>query len=150
MFFSSDFPLTSLPAFSLLLLFPTVVYHSSFSPPPSLSCLPAFTCPQRACYIDAHPITVPPRRHHIMPAQVLFSPPLQSKMFCCRQEVLRWAGDHVKCVLVHSLSGYFTPGCLLLISPHSQHSTTLQSLIGRRGKSYSLSSKKKKKKRCGF
>lgn len=70
-----------------------------------------------------------------------FSP---NTMFCCRRKVFHWAAEHVKCALVPSFSGYFTPGCFLLISPDSQHSTTQQSLIARRGKSYIPPAKGKK------
>lgn len=41
------------------------------------------------------------------------------------------------------LSCHFTPGCFPLISPNSHRSTIQQSLIARRGKSYSLFAKKR-------
>lgn len=59
-------PLPS-PFFFFFFYFSTAVYPSS----PlltSLSCLPLFTCPRLACYINVHPITVSSRHHHIIPA----------------------------------------------------------------------------------
>ena len=73
----------------------------------------------------------------------------KAQMFGCRQEVLHWAADHVKCVLVLSRSLSLWLFHTWLPPSNISPLPTLQSLIGRRGKSYSLFSQKKKKSAAG-
>lgn len=84
-----------------------------------------------------HPVTVSSCHITLFLHNFCFLHLSRAKCFAAGRKYCTWDADQVKCVLVlplplpfpPSLSSYFTPGCFLLISPYSQHSAAVQSLI---------------------